>query len=146
MPGTTESTYQASQGPLVAEFLPELARELEELLVKVEEPELAKQVRALRAVDRCRCTDAECGSFYTAPKPHGSWNETHRDVTLELSTSGIIILDVENEAIVFVEVLNRPEVRKALGEVFPPTEAELERQRRPPVVHLVSLSEDEPDA
>lgn len=146
MPRTTESTHQANQGPLVAEFLPELARELEERLVKVEEPELAKQVRRLRAVDRCRCTDAECGSFYTAPKPHGSWDETHRDVTLELSSSGIIILDVENEATVFIEILCRPDVRKVLVEVFPPTEEELERQRRSRERLLAWLSEREPDA
>ena len=57
---------------LLTEILSLLARELELLLKKQGEFELASQVAQLRIVDRCRCGDDFCSSFYTQPKPEGS--------------------------------------------------------------------------
>jgi hypothetical protein len=49
---------------LLTEILPE-AGELERLLKKSGEPELAAQAPQLTIVDRCRCGDDFCASFYT---------------------------------------------------------------------------------
>ena len=58
---------------LVTEILPLLALELEQLLNNQGEVELAAQVSQLAIVDRCRCGDDFCSSFYTQPKPEGSY-------------------------------------------------------------------------
>jgi uncharacterized protein YegJ (DUF2314 family) len=51
--------------PLLIDALPELAQELEALLGKDGEPELATQIRQVRIIDRCRCGCASCATFYT---------------------------------------------------------------------------------
>jgi hypothetical protein len=53
----------------LAEILPSLASELQELLSNHGEAELAAQISELAIVDRCRCGDDFCSSFYTLPKP-----------------------------------------------------------------------------
>jgi hypothetical protein len=50
---------------LLADTLPEFAVELERLLARAGEPELASQVLGLVIVDRCRCEDSFCSSFHT---------------------------------------------------------------------------------
>jgi hypothetical protein len=59
-----------------------LALELEQLLKKQGEAALAAQVPQLKVVDRCRCGDNFCSSFYTQPKPEGSYGPGHRPVAL----------------------------------------------------------------
>ena len=54
---------------LLRETLPLLAEELERLLRNEGELQLAEQVSGLQIVDRCRCGDDFCASFYTLPKP-----------------------------------------------------------------------------
>jgi hypothetical protein len=58
---------------LLVETLPSLTEELQELLAKVDRAELASQIPALNIVDRCGCGDNFCASFYTQPKPNGSY-------------------------------------------------------------------------
>lgn len=53
----------------LSNVLPALAIELEQLLKNQGEAELAAQVVQLTIVDRCRCGDDFCSSFYTLPKP-----------------------------------------------------------------------------
>ena len=62
---------------LLTEALPQLAREIEQLLKKRGEPELAAQVPRLAIFDRCRCGDDFCASFYTQPKPEGRYGPGH---------------------------------------------------------------------
>ena len=109
----------ASPTPLLLiGFLPDLAHELEALLNKQDETELALQVPALRIVDRCRCGDDFCSSFYTQPKPSGSYGADHR--TLELNAdAGFLILDILGKKIVHVEVLYRDEIRRQLLTILP---------------------------
>ena len=64
--------------PLVSEVFPELADELEQLLVAAKEDELARQIPQLKIVDRCRCGDDDCCTFYTEPPPKGSYGPGHR--------------------------------------------------------------------
>jgi hypothetical protein len=61
----------SSEKPL-KDTLPEFARELEHLLATSGRHHLAKQVPELKIVDRCRCRDDFCSTFYTQPKPQGT--------------------------------------------------------------------------
>lgn len=104
--------------PLLTEVLPELAQELETLLAAEGELELAAQVSQLCVVDRCRCRDNFCATFYTVPRPNGSWRDGHRNVVLG-PDSGMLILDVVEERVACVEVLYRNEIRRRLDEILP---------------------------
>jgi hypothetical protein len=103
---------------LLAETRPQLARELEELLKRQGEPELAAQVSHLAIVDRCRCGDEFCSSFYTQPKPDGRYGPDHRCMDLD-ADEGMLIVDVVADTIAHVEVLNRDDIRKKLVEALP---------------------------
>jgi len=103
---------------LLTEILPVLADELELLLKKSGAPELAAQVSQLAMVDRCRCGDDFCASFYTEPKPEGTYGPGHRCMELE-PAAGMLILDIVAGTIVHVEVLYRDEIRKKLVTAFP---------------------------
>jgi hypothetical protein len=103
---------------LVSEAFPLLMQELQELLKLAGEPDLASQVPELRIVDRCRCGDDFCASFYTQPKPKGAYGPGHRNVALD-PTEGMLILDVVDGVIAQVEVLNRNDIRQRLLKVLP---------------------------
>jgi hypothetical protein len=103
--------------PLILDVLPELAQELEALLVKQSELQLAAQVRGLRIVDRCRCDDDFCATFYTVPRPNGSWGPGHRNVSLDCK-HGMLILDVVDDKLTCVEVLYRDEIRQKLHKII----------------------------
>jgi hypothetical protein len=100
------------------EILPTLARELERLLIKANEPALSAQVHTLTIVDRCRCGDDFCATLYTEPCPQSSYGPNHRNVELSPS-EGMIILDVVGSRIACIEVLYRDEIRKALHSALP---------------------------
>ena len=103
---------------LLIEILPLLACELELLLKKQGELELVAQVPQLRIVDRCRCGDDFCSSFYTQPKPEGSYGPGHRSMDLD-AAEGIVILDVVAGTIAHVEVLYREDIRQKLIAALP---------------------------
>lgn len=103
---------------LLTEILPTLALELEQLLRNHGELDLAAQVFQLAVVDRCRCGDNFCSSFYTQPKPEGRYGPDHRCIDLD-ATEGMLILDVVAEKIAHVEVLNRYDLREKILAVFP---------------------------
>jgi hypothetical protein len=98
---------------LLTESLPFFAAELEQLLEKEGHAELAAQVSGLKIVDRCRCGDDFCASFYTERKPQGAYGAGHRCVELE-PEAGVLILDVVEGRIVHVEVLYRHDIREKL--------------------------------
>jgi hypothetical protein len=98
---------------LLAETLPELARELEQLLAKAGESKLAAHVSQLAIVERCRCDDDFCSSFDTQPKPKGRYGADHGSIDLD-AAQGILILDVVGGKIAQVEVLNRDDIRTKL--------------------------------
>ncbi|MBO2451726.1 hypothetical protein J4573_31875 [Actinomadura barringtoniae] len=94
--------------PLVRELFPDLVAELVTLLEEEGEPGLAIAAHDLRLVAECGCGDDVCQSFYSAPRPPGQkYGPGHRTIALSPST-GMLLLDVVNERIVYVEVLNRP--------------------------------------
>lgn len=103
---------------LLTEILPQFARELEELLQRQGKFDLAAQVSTLTVIDRCRCGDDFCSSFYTQPKPQPSYGPGLDSFDLDAET-GMVVLDVVAGVIVHVEVLNRDDIRKPLLAAFP---------------------------
>jgi hypothetical protein len=96
--------------PRIKDVTPELVTELQRLLRRAGESAVAEQVAHLVMVDRCRCGDSFCASFYTAPRPVGRFGPGHRTIPL-LSENGILNVDVIGSTIVHVEVLRRDELR-----------------------------------
>jgi len=109
---------QAEQRLLLSDTLPAFAAELQQLLEKKDEPELAEQVPGLMIRGRCRCGDAICGTFYTQPKPKSGFGPGHRNVRL-MPEEGMLILDVVAGEIACEEVLDRKDVRQKLDAVLP---------------------------
>ena len=101
-----------TETPLLRELLPSFAQELWDLLMKEGEPELADQVLDLRVLDRCRCGDDFCATFYVQPKPKGAYGPNHRNISLEPG-QGMLVLDVVADRIAAIEVLYRDEVQKS---------------------------------
>ena len=114
----THSTKEPIPSPRLVDTLPSLAKEVADLLNKQSEHELAAQIAELTIVDRCRCEEDFCATFYTQPKPHGAYGPNHRNVSLEPEL-GYIVLDVVSERIMQIEVLYRDEIRKALHASIP---------------------------
>ena len=104
----TSLTMTPDEPSLVSVEWPHLAAELATALREEGEHDLANQVGALRVLARCGCDDDFCQSFYTAPKPTGTYGSGHRNVGLSPSKPAYLILDVVNDAIMYVEVLYRP--------------------------------------
>ena len=63
---------------LLSEALLSFSIELHQLLTEQGEPELTAQVPGLMIFDRCRCGDDFCATFYTKPKPEGSFGPDHQ--------------------------------------------------------------------
>jgi hypothetical protein len=103
---------------LLGDTLPAFATELRQLLTEKGESDLAAQVPGLTILDRCRCGDDICATFYTQPKPKGGFGSGHRNVRL-MPEEGMLILDVVAGEIACVEVLDRGDVRQMLLSVLP---------------------------
>ena len=103
---------------VLSDAFPLLSQELQQLLRDAGETDLASQVPGLRIVDRCRCGDDFCASFYTLPKPNGAYGPGHRNVALT-PAQGMLILDVVDDVIAQVEVLYRTDIRQKLLAVLP---------------------------
>ncbi|WP_227996685.1 hypothetical protein [Glycomyces albidus] len=96
------------EGPLLREVYPDLVDELARLLEDEGERYLSIAVRDLRIVAECGCADDFCQSVRTAPHPPGEpYGPGHRNVMLD-PDEGMLVLDVLNERIVYVEILFRP--------------------------------------
>lgn len=99
-----------AERPLLTEFLPEIAEEVRQLRTISERTDLLPSLDTARFVSPCRCLDDFCSSIYTAIKPSGPWGPNHETVPLGANT-GMINLDVVNGKIVYVEILNRPDIK-----------------------------------
>ncbi|WP_370038325.1 hypothetical protein [Nocardioides sp.] len=93
--------------PRLVDRWPDFTGQLRQALVAEGEDLLATQVETLRVIAECGCGDDFCQSFYTAPKPDGPFGPGHRNVLLDPPWSGMLILDVVDGQIVYVEVLDR---------------------------------------
>ena len=97
----------------MVDVLPDLASELRNALAQDGRAELAGQVSSLRIVQLCGCGDDFCASFYTGPQPDGAWGDGHENVVPDVDT-GMLVLDVVDGVIRYVEVLYRDDVRSVL--------------------------------
>jgi hypothetical protein len=97
--------------PLVRDVFPDLVAELVALLEEEGERELAICARDLRLIAKCGCGDDFCQSFSTEVHPEGQpYGPGHRCVPL-LPAKGMLVLDVVDGCIMYVEVLDRPPLR-----------------------------------
>ncbi len=97
--------------------LPELANEMRKLLAEGGRPGLAAQVESLEIVDRRRCGESFCASFYPAPPRH-SWKPGNESIVLN-SPKREIVLDVRRGKIAYVEVQYCDDLRKELLAICP---------------------------
>jgi hypothetical protein len=104
--------------PRLIEIAPELVSELQRLLIQEGEPVLASQVAQVCIVDRCRCGDDFCATFYTAPRPKGPWGPGHRTIALQ-PKSGYLNVDVVESDIAQIEVLYRDELKAKIHSALP---------------------------
>jgi len=72
----------------------------------------------LMILDRCRCGDDICATFYTQPRPKDGFGPGHRTAVLA-PEEGMLLVDVVAEGIACVEVLDRKDVRQKLQVVLP---------------------------
>ena len=107
------------KGPFVREVLPELASELRDALTQQGRPDLGAQIDGLRIKSLCGCDDDFCGSFYTGEPPNGRWSDLGDHYSLPVETEWLIVLDVVDGTIRYVEVIDRPDVRKKLLVALP---------------------------
>jgi hypothetical protein len=109
---------QADRKPLsLGETFPQLSKELQQLLTSAGESELAGQVPELTIVDRCRCSDDFCATFYTQPMPAGRYGPGLRTIALK-PNEGTLILDVVDGVVAQIEVLYRDHIRQKLLAMF----------------------------
>lgn len=101
--------------PFVRDAFPDLVAELITLLEEEGERELALCAPDLRLVAMCDCGDDFCQSIHTAAHTKGQpYGDGHRCVPL-LPEEGMLVLDVVNGRIVYIEVLNRSAMHNHLG-------------------------------
>ncbi|MFD7203432.1 hypothetical protein [Streptomyces sp. NPDC059893] len=98
--------------PLIRDVFPDLIAELTALLEDEGERELAICAWDLRLVDKCGCGDDFCQSIRTADHPQGQpYGPGHRCVPL-LPSKGMLILDVVDGRIMYIEILDRPPMHR----------------------------------
>jgi hypothetical protein len=97
-----------AEKPLLCRRAPAFADELEEVLRAAGRAELADQVAGLRITAVCQCEVEGCASFSTA-MPMKRW--FRRGALVE---AGDLVVNTIDGEIVYVEVLDRPDVRAAL--------------------------------
>jgi hypothetical protein len=98
------------------EVFPGFANELESLLNRKNEPIIAKQISELNIIDRCRCGELFCSTFYTSTKE----NLSGVGKIIELDPiRGMINVDTFDNLIIEIEVLDRDEIKIKLDEIFP---------------------------
>jgi hypothetical protein len=101
---------------LLKDALPQVAQELAHGFHLEGRDDLAEQVAQLELVDRCSCTDDFCASFYTQPRMSWEGKKVERFI---LRMPGLFCLNTVNGVVAHVELLQRPEVRERLRELFP---------------------------
>ncbi len=94
---------------LLATTAPAFAAELENGLREIERPDLAEQVPGLQIREVCKCEVEGCASFYTAA-PMRRWFRRGKQVPV-----GELVVDTIDGEIVYVEVLNRPDLKAILA-------------------------------
>jgi hypothetical protein len=99
----------------LSEIAPDFAAIVKAALDEQGDEHLAQQLSALNVVAMCGCGDEFCGSFYTTAPPEGAWPPSSDTVLVEGETPGMmVVLDVVDGEIAYVEVIDEPELRRRL--------------------------------
>jgi hypothetical protein len=122
----------------LGELLPKFSVELQDLTSSAGRPDLALRIPTLPIVGRCTCGDSNCAHFYTAARPPGAYVR-HSNLLLP-SDAGLVVLDVLDGAIVAVEVLNRPDVKRLLDAALPLPNADMTAALACPPCGFLTLS------
>jgi len=101
---------------LLKTVLPDIAAEIARGFSLEGRPDLATQVEVLELVDRCRCGDDFCATFYT--QPNESW-EGKKVKRFILEMKGLLCLHCVDGVVARVELLNRPDLRDRLWALLP---------------------------
>ena len=102
--------------PRLYDVAPELAAELERLLIEAGEFALANRIDDLAIHDLCRCSDSFCSIFYTVEERITPWPIGFRTMALK---PGELHLDVLGTTILHVEVLFRDDLRSKIQAAVP---------------------------
>jgi hypothetical protein len=102
----------------VGELLPKFCTELQDLISSAGRADLVDQVGKLPIVSRCTCGKHNCAHFYTAQPPTKSYGVGHSNLLLKADV-GFVALDLLHDAIVAIEVLDRPDVKGPLDAALP---------------------------
>jgi hypothetical protein len=97
------------------DVMPDIAEELYIGFRKARRPDLAESVWELELVDRCRCGEEFCATFYTQPNEPWSGKVEH----LIIDMIGLLCIELVRGRVARVELLDRPDVRDRLSELFP---------------------------
>jgi hypothetical protein len=105
----TSMEHSSHTPVLLSQVAPKFAHELREALMRQGDDPLSDQVSALRVFSVCGCGDDFCQSFYTGPRAEKTWADLggHHNVQAE-EMEGMVVLDVVDEQIRYVEVLDYP--------------------------------------
>ena len=104
--------------PLLGHLLPAFAAELEAALRHDDEDDLAAQISTLPIKAICECGDELCASFLIGGRSP-TVRRTGREVLSPQVIEGMVILEVVDGSITWVQVLERSSVREALSRAFP---------------------------
>jgi hypothetical protein len=104
--------------PLIRDLAPSLVEEMKQHLDDLGETAVSAKVEPLEAWGRCTCGDDFCSSFYTGPRPLGTWSDEgdHRTTPLPVH-EGMVNLDILSGEIRYVEVIDRPDLARAVGQL-----------------------------
>jgi hypothetical protein len=111
-------TVGHNDAPRLKDVAPELVAELQQPLSQEGVPTLATQVAGLPIVDRCRCGDHFCATFYTVALPKGPFGPGHDTIALSPEV-GMLNVDVIGSQIVQIEVLYRDDLRMKIHAAVP---------------------------
>jgi hypothetical protein len=100
----------------LADVMPNLANELKDALFDMGEYKLARSIDKLPVVERCRCGNDDCGTFYTMEKE--KWKDKHLR-HLVPGCDDIYEVDVYDGTIVCIEILDRDDVSETLRKLLP---------------------------
>lgn len=98
-------------------ILPQFAAELATALEESGHPELARSVDGIEIVERCRCSEPGCVSFYAHPK--SSDTDSAECDRIVLRMRGVSCVYHQRGRIVWLEALGRQDDRAILDERLP---------------------------
>lgn len=121
-----EVKQQMKGQPRLIDCLPLLAQELRDGLEEQDEHFLANSIEFVHIYGRCDCNDDFCATFYTAPRPDGTYRPEKRNVILN-PKNGMTILRVNDNEITQVELIHRPDIRVQVQRLFAPLAKDADR-------------------